>query len=274
MEEKLDVKALKEKCKELRKDILTLITRAGSGHPGGSLSSVEIVVTLYKTTLRFDPKRPDWTERDRFILSKGHGCPTVYAVLADCGFFPKDELWKFRKLGAMLQGHIDRRVPGVELSTGSLGQGLSVANGMALAAKLDGKDYRVYCLLGDGEIEEGAVWEAIETSGFRHLDNLCAILDANTVQQNGPVREIRDLEPLGGKIREFGWEVIEVDGHNVEALAQAYRKAREAIEKPTFIIARTMKGKGVSFMEGAHQWHGKAPSEEQLEKALAEIEAA
>ena len=266
-----DAGALKAKSKELRKDILTMITKGGSGHPGGSLSSVEILMVLYNCFLRFDPKNPNWPDRDRFILSKGHGCSALYAVLSDCGFFPHEELWSFRKLGARLQGHVDRRVPGVELSTGSLGQGLSVANGMALAAKLDRKSYRVYALLGDGEMDEGSVWEAVETAGFRHLDNLCALVDANGIQQNGPVRTIRDLEPLADKLRDFGWHVLEIDGHDIQAVFDAYEEAARTKGKPTFIIARTKKGKGVSFMEGQHKWHGKAPTEAELQKALAEI---
>lgn len=262
---------LKQKAKALRGELLQVIYEAGSGHPGGSLSCVEIILTLYGTQMRFDPTNPQWPGRDIFVMSKGHGTLTTYAVLAEFGFFPKEELHKFRKLGHRLQGHAYRGVPGMEVSTGSLGQGLSVANGFALAARLDGSQRRVYCLLGDGECQEGQVWEAAMSAGFRKLSNLCAIIDYNGVQQNGPVKTIKDLEPLAAKWQAFNWNALEVDGHNVEALIEAYGKARQETARPTVIIAHTVKGKGVSFMEGNHAWHGKAPKADELKAALAEL---
>ena len=272
MSQKLTSQELKKKAASLRRELLQAIHEAGSGHPGGSLSSVEIILTLYGTALRFDPKNPQWPGRDVFVISKGHGTLTVYAVLAEFGFFPKEELHSFRKLGSRLQGHAYRGAPGMEVSTGSLGQGLSVANGFALAARLDGSDRRVYCLLGDGECQEGQVWEAAMSAGFRKLSNLCAIVDYNGVQQNGPVKQIKDLEPLAAKWQSFRWNTIEVDGHSVEALTAAYSAAEHEKERPTIIIARTVKGKGVSFMEGNHAWHGKAPKAEELKAALTELE--
>ena len=268
------VKTLKEIAKEVRKDDLTMLTKAGSGHPGGSLSMVEILVTLfYGGVLRHDPKNPDWSDRDRLILSKGHGCPALYVLLARRGYFARELLWTLRKLGSPLQGHPHRGLAGIETSSGSLGQGLSIATGIALAARLDQKQYRVYCILGDGEIEEGQIWESAMTAAHYHVDTLCAILDANGVQQNGPVREIKTLEPIADKWRSFGWHPIEIDGHRFAALLGAFEEAKSVKGKPTIVIARTVKGKGVSFMEGRSEWHGKAPNQEQLEQALKEIEA-
>lgn len=267
-----DIEKLNNKARQIRRDILMTTHKAKSGHPGGSLSLVELLVGLYYYKLRHNPKKPDWDGRDKFILSKGHCCPALYAVLADCGYFPKEELLRFRKLGAMLQGHVYRGVPGVELSTGSLGQGLSVANGMALAAKYDKKDTRVYCLMGDGEIDEGQIWEAVMTSGFRRLDNLCGILDRNEVQQDGKTSRIKDLEPIRAKWESCGWHVIEIDGHDVRLVIDAYDEAEQVKAKPTLILAHLIKGKGVSFMEGDPAWHGKAPNKEELEKALKELE--
>lgn len=266
--------AWKQKAKEIRKDDLTMIAKAGSGHPGGSLSMVEILVSLfYGGILRHDPKNPEWPDRDRLILSKGHGCPALYAILAHRGYFPREALWTLRKLGSPLQGHPHRGLAGIETSSGSLGQGLSIAIGMALAAKLDRKSHRIYCILGDGEIDEGQIWEGAMTAGHYHLDNLCAILDANGVQQNGPVRLIKNLEPIADKWRSFGWHPLEVDGHRFAELLNAFEVAKTVQGKPTILIARTVKGKGVSFMEGRSEWHGKAPNPEQLEQALKEIEA-
>jgi len=269
--QRLNIEELKDTARSLRREILKVIAKAGSGHPGGSLSSVEIILTLYGTKLRFDPKQPESPDRDVFIISKGHGTLTAYAVLAEFGFFPKEELQHFRELDCRLQGHAHRSVPGIEASTGSLGQGLSIANGFALAAKLDGSDRRTYCLLGDGESQEGQVWEAAMTAAHRNLNNVCAIVDANGVQQNGPVSTIKDLEPLADKWQSFGWNALDIDGHDVEALIKAYDAAEKETSKPTVIIARTKKGKGISFMEGNHKWHGKAPKPDELEAALAEL---
>jgi len=259
-------------AKEFRKEILQMIAVAGSGHPGGSLSLVEILITLYFYKMRHDPKNPFWEDRDRLIVSKGHASPAVYVTLANAGYFPKEELKNFRKLGSILQGHVHTMVPGVELSTGYLGQGLSVANGMAVGAKMLNKSFKVYCIIGDGEMQEGNIWEAIMTSSHRKLDNLCVILDANGVQENGPVNEIKKEEPLYDKLFSFGWNVLEINGHNFGEIIDALDLADRTKEKPTFIIARTIKGRGVSFMENNHNWHGKAPKEEDLKKAIIEIE--
>ncbi len=275
MSPKADIQALKKKAKEIRRDDLTMIAKAGSGHPGGSLSMVEILTTLfYGGVLRHDPKNPEWDKRDRLVLSKGHGCPALYVVLAHRGYFPRDLLWTLRKLGSPLQGHPQRGLlPGIEISSGSLGQGLSIAGGMALAAKLDKQTHRIYCIIGDGESDEGQIWEAAMTAAKYALDNFCAILDANGVQQNGPVSEIKNLEPLPEKWRSFGWHPIELNGHRFEELLAAFEKAKSVKGKPAILIARTVKGKGVSFMEGQSSWHGKAPKPEELERALQEIEA-
>jgi len=222
--------------------------------------------------LRHDPADPHWDGRDKLVLSKGHCCPGLYTVLAHRGFFPKEELLTFRKLGSRLQGHADRLVPGVEASTGSLGQGLSIANGLALAARYDKKDTRVYCLMGDGELDEGQTWEAITTSSFRHLDNICAIIDRNRIQQDSFTRVIKDLEPLNAKLAACRWHVIEVDGHDPIALMDALDVAETVKGCPAAIIARTTKGKGVSFMEDQPAWHGKAPNNQELAAALAEVD--
>jgi transketolase len=266
-----DIETLKEKARQFRRDILETITLAGSGHPGGSLSSIDIITTLYLYKMRHRPDMPHWPERDRFILSKGHACPAVYVVLADCGYFPREELKTFRKLETRLQGHVYTGVPGVEHSTGSLGHGLSVANGIALGARIKGMGFNVYCLLGDGEIQEGSVWEAAMTAGHHRLDRVCAILDYNRVQENGPVNEIKNEEPIIEKWRDFGWHTIEINGHNFQEIKDALDEFERVKDKPTFIKANTIKGKGVSFMEGQAKWHGKAPSGEQLEEALKEL---
>ncbi len=264
---------LRAKAKEIRRDDLIAIHKAGSGHPGGSLSMVEILVALFYGKLRHDPKNPEWPGRDRLVLSKGHGCPALYTILAHRGYFPMEKLWTLRKLGSPLQGHPHRGLPGIETSSGSLGQGFAIADGMALAGKLDRVSYRVYAILGDGECQEGAVWETAMCAAHYKLDNLCAIVDANGVQQNGPVRELMNIEPLPEKWSSFGWHAIEVNGHRLKELFQAFEEAETVKGKPTVIVARTVKGKGVSFMEGRSEWHGKAPNAEQLEKALKEIEA-
>lgn len=267
---KIDIKALQSKAVEFRKQILQMTNAAGSGHPGGSLSAVEILTSLYFAKIQHRPTQPQWEERDRVIISKGHASPVVYAVLAGCGYFPQEELATFRKLGSRLQGHVHRKVPGVELNTGSLGQGLSVANGIALGAKLQKKSFKVYCLLGDGEIQEGSVWEAAMSSAHYGLNNVCAIVDYNKVQENGLIKDIMGLEPLAKKWESFGWDVVEVDGHNFEELLHALTKF-DSSKKPYVIIAHTVKGKGVSFMEGTCKWHGKAPNKEEMNAALAEL---
>lgn len=267
----VNIEELKEKARQFRKEILEMITTAGSGHPGGSLSSVEILITLYYYVMQHNPQDNCWPLRDRFIMSKGHASPIVYVTLANAGYFPKEELKTFRKLGSRIQGHVHIGVPGIELSTGSLGQGLSVANGIALGAKLRKAGFNVYCLMGDGEIQEGQVWEAAMTAAHHKLDNLYAILDYNKVQENGPVAEIKNEDPIADKWKSFGWHVIEVDGHNFNQLITAFDEAGSITGKPSIIIAHTIKGKGVSFMEGQSAWHGKAPTKPELDKALAEL---
>ena len=269
-----DLPALKRLAVELRQTILRMIAKAGSGHPGGSLSMVELLIGLYWYKLRYDPARPDWPDRDLFFLSKGHGCPALYAVLAMRGYFPKEELMTLRRYPTRLQGHPERgSVPGIEISSGSLGQGLSMANGVALADRLDGRKRRIFCLMGDGEIQEGQVWEAAMTAHHHRLDSVCAIIDANQLQQNGPVKDIQDIEPLADKWRAFGWHTIEINGHDIAQVLKAYDEADMVTGKPQAIVARTVKGKGVSFMELNHAWHGVAPKPDELEKALKELEA-
>ena len=275
MQKKLSLSQLQEKARLIRRHIITATTAAGSGHPSSSLSAVEILVALYfGGVLRHDPSRPDWPDRDRFILSKGHGCPVLYAVLAERGYFPLEWLSTLRQIGSPLEGHPNMlRVPGLEASTGSLGQGLSIGLGHALAARLDGRDYRVYVLLGDGECDEGQVWEAAMGANKYEVDNLTAILDYNQYQQTGHVPEVMPLEPLKEKWRAFGWHTIEIDGHDFEALFKAFEKARVK-GQPTVIIAHTVKGKGVSLIEGdtGNKFHGVPLTPEQAEVALKEIE--
>ncbi len=263
---------LEDKAKAIRRHIVTMLGEAGSGHPGGSLSAADLVAALYFKVMRVDPEDPQNPDRDRFVLSKGHGAPVLYAALAERGFFPVEDLKTLRKLGSKLQGHPDmRKVPGVDMSTGSLGQGLSVANGMALAGKLDKKDFRVYVLLGDGEIQEGQIWEAAMAAAHYKLDNLTAFLDHNKMQIDGNIEEVMSPEPVADKWRAFGWHVIEIDGHNMEQILNAIEEAKKTAGKPTIIVAKTVKGKGVSFMEDQVGWHGKAPSPEQVEEALKEL---
>jgi transketolase len=249
-----------------------MLAEAGSGHPGGSLSGVEIVTALFFHVLRLRPEEPEWPERDRFILSKGHAAPLLYAALAERGFFPREELLTLRKLGSRLQGHpVRNKAPGVEASTGSLGQGLSVGLGIALAGRLDRRDYRVYVLLGDGESEEGQVWEAAMAAAHYRAGNLTAILDFNGLQIDGRIQEVMSPLPLPDKWEAFGWAVREVDGHDFRELLEAFEWAKGVHDRPSMIIARTVKGKGVSFMEDVADWHGKAPSREQAEQALGEL---
>lgn len=263
------------KCRTIRAHIIRMLERAGSGHPGGSLSATELVTALYYGFLRQDPRRPDAPERDRFILSKGHAVPVQYAVMAERGYFPISELDTLRCIDSRLQGHpVKGTLPGIEASTGALGQGLSIAAGHALAGKLDGRDYRVWCLLGDGEIEEGQVWEAALFASHQQLGNLIAIVDANGVQLDGYTRDILNVEPLADKWSAFGWRVIEIDGNDLNQVYAAYETACHVpCSEPTCIVARTVKGKGVSFMENKVDWHGVAPNAEQAAAALAEIGA-
>ena len=260
-------------AKRLRRYIITMTGKAGSGHPGGSLSAVEIVTALYFRVLRHKPKDPCWSDRDRFILSKGHAAPLLYAALAECGYFPVDELLTLRQLDSRLQGHTDCTLtPGVEMSAGALGQGLSFAIGVALAGRLNSQDYCVYVLLGDGECDEGQVWEGAMAAAHFKVDNLVAIVDNNGQQIDGWNRDIMNLEPFGKKWEAFGWHVIEVEGHDLTQLIQAFEKAKLVEGQPTVIIAHTIKGKGVSFMENNPDFHGKAPNAEEVEIALRELE--
>lgn len=249
----------------VRKSIMRMLTESKSGHTGGSLSAVDILTTLYFYKMRHRAGEPNWPERDRFVLSKGHAAPALYAVLAEAGYFPKEELMTLRKLGSRLQGHPDRRkLPGVEASTGSLGQGISIACGIALCGKLiDRKNYRVYTLLGDGENQEGEVWEAAMSAAHYKLDNLCAVLDYNGLQIDGLVKDVMNIEPIADKWRAFGWNVVEVDGHDIDGLIKAFDDAEKIKGKPSIIIAKTVKGKGVSFMEGKAKYHGVAPTYEE-----------
>ena len=261
------------KARKLRKDIITMIYEAGSGHPGGSLSVLDILVVLYYVIMKNDPKNHLDPERDKLVLSKGHACPALYAVLADRGFFPPGWLASLRKIDSPLQGHPDmRKIPGVEMSTGSLGQGLSAANGMALAARLDGSRRRVYVILGDGEIQEGQVWEAAMTAAHYRLDNLTAFLDYNGLQIDGWIRDVKSPEPVVEKWRSFGWNVLEVDGHDYISLLEIISRAHLFKGAPTMIVAHTVKGKGISFMENQIDWHGRAPNKEEYAQALAELE--
>jgi len=248
-----------------------MLAKAGSGHPGGSLSATDLITALYFNVLRFNPQETTWPDRDRFHMSKGHCCPLWYAILAQVGYFPQEKLFTLRQLGSILQGHPDRKTPGVESASGSLGQGLSIALGMSLAAKIDKKDYRIYCLLGDGELQEGSVWEAAMACSHFACDNICAILDSNGCQIDGKCEDVMGLEPLVAKWESFGWHVIEINGHDMVQILAAYEQAKTIKNKPTIIIARTIKGKGVSFMEGVVGFHGKAPTPEEAQKALKEL---
>lgn len=269
---KPDILELKKKAVDIRKDILKMLMLAGSGHTGGSLSIVEILIVLYYYALKNDPKNPKWKERDRFLLSKGHGCPALYAILADKGYFPKETLWTLRKLGSPLQGHPQLGLPGIEISSGSLGQGLSIANGIALALGLDKIDTRVYCLIGDGETNEGQIWEAAMTAAHYKLDNVCAIIDYNKLQIDGFCCDVKDMGVYIDKWKNFGWHTIETDGHDIEKLIDAFDKANTVKGSPTVIIAHTIKGKGVSFVENKVEWHGIAPRCEEYERAVRELD--
>lgn len=266
------VKELSLVATKIRKDIIVMVGGAGSGHPGGSLSSADIIACLYFHEMKHDPANPSWSERDYFVLSKGHAAPALYSALSECGYFDKSELSNLRKVGCMLQGHPDcKKIPGIEVSTGSLGQGLSIANGIAFGVRLDGKKSRVYCLLGDGELQEGQVWEAAMTAAHFRLDNVCAILDHNNLQIDGNVSSIMGIEPVADKWRAFGWCVLEIDAHNIKQILNAFELARSEKNKPTIIIAKSVKGKGVSFMENNCDYHGKAPNAEEMKRALEEL---
>lgn len=272
MEKTQNVDELKRIAKDLRIDILRMLAASGSGHSGGSLSAIDMLTALYFSKMDHSPSYDRRSERDAFILSKGHGAPALYAVLARCGYFDKSQLNSLRRLHAMLSGHpYSPSTPGVEVSTGSLGQGLSMANGMAMAWKLDRRKGTVYCMLGDGETQEGQVWEAAMTAAHYKLDNVVALLDNNGLQIDGRVADIMGIEPIGDKWRAFGWEVIEIDGHDMGAILSALDKASEVAGKPCLIWAHTVKGKGVSFMENKASWHGVTPNAAELEKALAEL---
>jgi transketolase len=267
-----NVEELQAIAKKIRRDIIQMIGAAKSGHPGGSLSAVEILVTLFYDVMRHDPKNPAWPERDRFLLSKGHAAPVLYSVMAELGYTPADQLNTLRKLGSIYQGHPDRRfIPALEGSTGSLGLGLSLGIGMALAARLDNSPTRVYVVLGDGEIQEGQVWESAMFAPFHKLDNIVAIVDYNHIQLDGFVKDIMDLEPLTDKWKAFGWHVIDVDGHDIGALQKAFAEASATKGQPTALIAHTVKGKGVSFMENNPKFHGTAPTASEMEAALKEL---
>ncbi len=264
---------LAKMANEVRKGIVTGVHSAKAGHPGGSLSAADIFTFLYFEEMNIDPKNPKMEDRDRFVLSKGHTAPGLYSTLANRGFFPVEDLTTLRKLGSYLQGHPDmKHIPGVDMSSGSLGQGISAAAGMALGAKLDKKDFRVYTLLGDGEIQEGQVWEAAMFAGHRKLDNLCVIVDNNGLQIDGKVEDVCSPYPIDKKFEAFNFHVINVDAHDFDALRAAFKEARETKGMPTAIIAHSLKGKGVSFMEGNADWHGKAPNDEEYAVAMADLE--
>ena len=267
-----DHKGLNEITQKIRKDIVSMIHESKSGHPGGSLSAVEILTALYFDEMNIDPNNCKMEDRDRFVLSKGHAAPVLYAALANRGYFDREELKGLRKLGRMLQGHPDMKgTPGVEMSTGSLGQGFSVACGMAMASKLDNAPWRVYAILGDGEVQEGIVWEAAMSAAHYKLDNMVAFLDYNGLQIDGATEQVMNIGPIENKFKAFGWNVIEIDGHDFDQIFAALDMAKETVGKPTMIIAKTVKGKGISFMENEAGWHGTAPSDSDLEKALVEL---
>jgi transketolase len=263
---------LERKANLIRSHVIRMTRAAGSGHPGGSLSSTDIITALFFKVMNHHSSDPSWEDRDRFVLSKGHAAPAYYAALAESGYLPVEELLTLRKLNSRLQGHPSmNKLPGVEMSTGSLGQGLSVANGMALAAKLDRKTYRIYCICGDGEMQSGQIWEAAMLGAHFELDNVTAFVDRNMLQIDGPTEKIMSIEPLADKWKAFGWNVIEIDGHDMRQILDACDRAKDTRSKPTMVIAHTVKGKGVSFMENALSFHGKTPNDEEAKKALKEL---
>ena len=268
----MDILELKDMAKQIRLDTIEAIYRVKSGHPGGALSMADILTVLYFDELNVNVKNPQWEDRDRFILSKGHGCTSLYATLAEKGFFPRETLWTLRQYKSMLQGHPDMHsTPGLDMSSGSLGQGLSIANGMALAAKLQDKTYRIYALLGDGELEEGQIWEAAMAASHYELDNLVAIIDVNGLQINGSTSDVMCIDPINGKFSMFGWNVVNIDGHNIEEIQNAFKKAKNHKGKPTVIVAKTVKGKGISYMENNVKWHSGILNEEEYQIAMHEL---
>lgn len=267
-----NVEALKKIAKEVRKGIIEEVYNAKSGHPGGSLSCADILTVLYFNQMNIDDKKPDDENRDRLVLSKGHASPALYSVLAQKGYFDKEKLQTFRKIGSNLQGHPDmKKIPGVDMTTGSLGQGLSVAVGMAIASKMNKAGCKIYCIVGDGEIEEGQIWEATMAASKNELDNLCVILDNNNLQIDGEIDKVGGMNNITEKFLSFGFNVINIDGHNIDSIIDAFTTARQTKGKPTIIIAKTIKGKGISFMENKASWHGKAPSEEEYNMAMSEL---
>lgn len=269
---KLNVTEMQNVANQIRQDIVVMVNAAGSGHPGGSLSAADILTALYFNEMNIDPEKPNMETRDRFVLSKGHAAPVAYATLARRGYFNPEELIHLRKMGHMLQGHPNMTyVPGIDMSTGSLGQGFSTSVGMALGAKLDGSDFRTFTLLGDGELNEGLVWEAAMCAAHYNLDNLVAIVDYNGLQIDGPNEEVMGVKPIDGKFESFGWHVIEIDGHNFDEILSAFEATKSVKGKPSVILAKTVKGKGVSFMENQAGWHGSAPNKEQTEQAIEEL---
>ena len=265
------IEELKATARELRRNVVKMTFTASSGHPGGSLSEIEILTALYFRVLRHAPKNPHWAGRDRFILSKAHACPGLYAALARSDYFPEEELWTFRKINSRLQGHAHIMTPGVEMSSGSLGQGLSFGIGCALAARIDNMAYHTYVLLGDGECDEGQIWEGAMAAAHYRLDSLTAILDRNRIQNDRFTSEVMELEPLADKWRAFGWKVLEIDGHDIAQVLEALNEAKATKEQPVVIIAQTVKGKGVSFMENNPDFHGRAPNKEEFEQAMREL---
>lgn len=271
---KLNLEQLEEKSKQLRISVLNMLYNAGSGHSGGSLSAIDILTVLYNNIMKHDPENPHWLERDRFVLSKGHIAPALYAILADTGYFDIKELKTLRKFGSILQGHPDmHKTPGLDVSTGSLGQGLSIATGLALGARSNNDTYRVYCMMGDGETQEGQIWEAAMAAGHYKLDNLCAIVDCNRLQIDGKVEDVMTIAPFKDKWLAFNWNVIKIDGHDFEEIEKGFMKASEFKGKPTILLANTIKGKGVTFMENVPGWHGKTPNKEEFEAALSELQS-
>ena len=268
-----NLKQLRLKANEIRQDVVRMLHAAGSGHPAGAIGLADIYAALYFNVLYHDPKNPEWPDRDRVVLSNGHVCPVLYAAMANTGYFPKEELLTLRKLGSRLQGHPHKgSLPGIENSSGPLGQGLSIAVGMAIVSKRERKKWRVYCMMSDGELDEGQCWEAAMLAAKHRLGNLTAVIDRNNIQIDGYTEEVMPLEPLAEKFRSFGWNVINVDGHNIKKFIDACEESKAVYEKPTVIIAHTVPGKAISFMEFLTEWHGKPPNSEQADKAIAELE--
>lgn len=268
----LNIAKLRSIARKLRANIVRMIALAGSGHNGGSLSAIDLITYLYFHQMRVDQASPRWPDRDRFVLSKGHCCPALYAALAERGFFPEEMLWTLRDVDSKLQGHPDMtKTPGVDITTGSLGHGISSAVGIALGGKLDGKDYKVYCMVGDGELQEGQVWEAAMAAAHHRLDNLIVIVDNNKFETDGATKSIINVEPVGARFEAFGWNTFEIDGHDFQQIHRAIQEAADSKDKPSVIVAETIKGKGVSFMEGNHQWHAGPTSPQQTEQALREL---